>query len=417
MELSRNENKGKRPRWIAKIIGANVLAASLLLPACTSTPEAMSAAPIPTAEQEIPDAVDPAPNIQNDIKPPAPVADRLTRDTGIDMQSCLEFSICGTDLGVPFLLPNGSVGYLFGDTFAVAGPYIKNLPPGGDKWRSPVMMRSNDLPEVGKPITFDNAAGLGGKGIAPEVMYDGHRNGHEVTIFPNDAISLPDGRIVMSYMSVGSEITPKQASWSSAYAGLAVSYDGGNTFDRMLGQDTIPGPGDPVWMNTGDNLDANQMWSMQRDGDYVYILTARAGRQNGPMMMLRVPWQHITEKGYYECWNGSGFGGECQPLLPESKYGEPSLRKLNDGTWAMSYVDYTYTQLVTRTAKSPTGPWSEPKVQMSWLDLNSLYGGFIHPYSTADNLVLMVSTWQREDNGTELGKLLRYDVSHLNTTL
>ena len=394
MEISRKTNKKELPKWMKKVAGANMIAAAFFLPACTNA-SGMVESP------ETPSQTIPAP-------------DRLTRDTGMDMQPCYEFKVCGTDLGIPFLLNNGSVGYLFGDTFSVAGPYVKNLSPGGDKWRSPVMLRSNTTPTVGQPITFDNAAGLSGTGIAPEVMFNGHRRGREVSIFPNDGISLPDGRIIMSYMSVGSETTPDNVKWSSSYAGLAVSNNGGNSFDRMLGSDRIPGPGDPVWINNRNNTDPFQMWSMQRDGDYIYVVSVRAGRQQGPMMMLRVPWQHVMEKQYYECWNGSNFGGECQPLLPDSKYGEPSLRKLGD-TWVMSYVDYTRTQLVTRTADKPTGPWSEPKIQMTWSDLNALYGGFVHPYSTPDNLILMVSSWQREKDGSEYGKLIRYDVSHLNT--
>ena len=339
----------------------------------------------------------------------------------MDMDPCWRFTVCGTDLMVPFLLPNGSVGYMTGDTFAVAGPYQDPLPPGGDKWRSPVMLRSSEMPKLHDPIDFDSAAGLAGEGVAPEFIYNSHRrNGREVTVFPNDAVSLPDGSIIVSYQSVSGEISPDNANWTTNYSGLAYSTDG-NNFTRLLsGPNGNPGPGDPVWMNNGE-LDAAeaQMWSMQLDGDHIYIISVRPGRTPGPMVMLRVPWREVRDKGAYQCWNGKNWGGACVPLLPESKYGEPSIRKLSDGTWVMSYVDYTYTQLVTRTADNPTGPWSEPKVQMSWLDMNALYGGFIHPYSTKDNLILMVSTWQREidkDKYGKFGKLLRYDVSHLVTT-
>lgn len=396
MEIAKVKNKKELPMWMKKIAGANMIAAAFFIPACTNA-------------SGMPDSLITSEAAQKTQLPP--VADRITRDTGVDMQPCYEYEVCGTDLGIPFLLPNNSVGYVFGDTFSVKGPYVKNVRPGRDGWRSPVILRSNVIPKINEPISFDSAAGIRGGGTAPEVMHNGHRNAHEISIYPNDAISLPDGRVVMSYMSVGGDATDT-AKWVSSYAGLAVSNNGGNTFDRMLGSDNIPGPGDPVWMNNRNNTDPNQMWSMQRDGDYIYIITTRAGRQTGPMMMLRVPWQHVTEKSRYECWNGSGFGGECKPLLPESKYGEPSLRKLDD-TWVMSYVDYARAQLMTRTAKAPTGPWSESKVQMNWRDLNALYGGFIHPYSTPNNLILMVSTWQSEDDGTEHGKLLRYDVSHL----
>lgn len=344
--------------------------------------------------------------------PPPPVRQgKLTRDTGIDMQPCTDFGVCGTDLGIPFTLPNGSVGYLFGDTFRVAGPHIPNLPPGSDEWRSPVMLRSNVTPVEGQSIIFDSATGLAGKGTAPEFIFNMHRNSGEVSILPNDAVSFPEtGDIVVSYMSIAEGMTKDNPHWRTNYAGLAISHDG-NTFERIAAT-----PGAPIWSNNADNSDPFQMWSMQRDGDYVYIVTVRAGRQNGPMMLLRVPWNRILDKSSYACWNGLGWGGECNPLLPASRYGEPSLRKLSDGTWVLSYVDFTYTQLITRTAKSPEGPWSQSKIQLTWKQLNALYGGFVHPRSTKSNLIMMISVWQAKTNDPETeedDELIRYDVSHL----
>lgn len=347
--------------------------------------------------------------IKQPLPPPIKQGD-LTRDTGIDMQPCRDFGVCGTDLGIPFTLPNGSIGYLFGDTFVVAGPHIPNLEPGSDEWRSPVMLRSNITPVKGQPIIFDNAAGLIDKGLAPEFMLNKHRSDGEISILPNDGVSFPEnGQIIISYMSIGEGMTKDNPHWRTNYSGLAISYDG-NAFERIpLSVDA------PIWNNDIQNSDPYQMWSMQRDGDYVFIVTVRAGRQSGPMMLLRVPWDQMLKKSAYECWDGSGWGGACQPLLPLSKYGEPSLRKLSDGTWVLSYVDFTYTQLITRTAKKPEGPWSTEKVQLTWRQLNALYGGFIHPQSTASDLVLMVSAWQakvHDPNTDEDDELIRYDVSH-----
>ena len=391
-------------RWLTRLFVATMFAASLMAPATHAL------APSSTSFNPGPPPPAPAPNMTS-APPPAPILEGvLTRDTGMDTSACPRFIVCGTDLGIPFLLPNGSVGYLFGDTFAVAGPNIPNLRPGADHWRSPVMLRSNVMPVIGTPIKFDSAAALDGEGMAPEFMFNAHRDGYEISVLPNDGISLPNGDIVVSYMSIGEGMTKDNPHWRTNYAGLAISHDG-NAFERVPVQ-----PGAPIWANDNSNSDPFQMWSMQLDGDYVYIATVRAGRQDGPMMMLRVPWDRMLDKGAYVCWNGTGWGGDCQPILPNSKYGEPSLRKLSDGTWVMSYVDFTYTHVATRTASSPEGPWSEPKVQYTWKQLNALYGGFIHPYSTASNLIMMISTWQAKihDPDTEDDdELIRYDVNHL----
>jgi hypothetical protein len=419
-------DRARMPRWLARLAGMTAITAALVAPACSSNAESIAVQPDTGVTLDIPE---PSPIVNTEPQPEVLVQRRsITRDTGMDRDPCWRFAVCGTDLLVPFKMPNGSYAYMTGDTFVTKGPYEDPLPPGGDKWRSPAMLFASQVPQEHVPIHFDRAFGLEGEGVTPGFIYNSHRrNGREVTVFPNDGVSLPDGRIIVSYQSVGGpngEISPENANWSTNYSGLAVSHDDGRSFKRLLsGRDGHPGAGDPVWMNNEQNSDPNQMWSMQIDGDYVYIVSVRAGRTKGPMIMLRVPWREIENKGSYQCWNGTDWGGECAPILPDRKYGEPSIRKIDDGTpeglWVMSYVDYTFTQLETRTAKSPTGPWSEPKMQMHWHELNALYGGFIHPASTPDNLILMVSTWQREideDKYGKFGKLLRYDVSHFNTT-
>ena len=62
------------------------------------------------------------------------------RLTGADMYTATNWRVAGTDLGIPYVLENGSIGYLMGDTFG--GPW----PEGGDDHRSPVMLRSASNP-------------------------------------------------------------------------------------------------------------------------------------------------------------------------------------------------------------------------------------------------------------------------------
>lgn len=389
--------------WTARILGATslVTAAMLLAPA-----KEMDSA---TASFNTSVTAEPAPEPVIEQPAPSPLYDArtgLTRDTGMDAQSCYDFKVCGTDVGQPFLLPNGSVGYLFGDTFAIAGPFVKDSPPGADQYRAQAMLRSNVTPEKGEPIIFDSAAGLDGKGVAPETLGQWH-------ILLNDGVSLPNGDIVVSYQHTIAVDNP-DASWYTDYSGLAVSHDG-NTFE-LAG---------PIWKNdTENNLDPYQMWSMQRDGDYVYIVSVRTGRRPGPMMLFRARWDQMLQKNGYEYWNGTSWGEKANAKpLQTGHFGEPSLRKLSDGTWVISYADYYGgPKIVTRTlldpSTGPAGQWSAPKVQLTGSDLPNLYGGGIHPYSTADNPILMVSTWQTKGESKDIHdrELVRYDVSHLNTT-
>lgn len=316
------------------------------------------------------------------------------RLTGADLDTARRWNVAGTDLGIPYVLENGSIGYLFGDTFASAWPET------GTDWRSPVMLRSNVHPGAAGGVVFDSAARVWGDGRAPEIMYNGH-NGigiagiWEVTVIPNDGISFPEtGRQLVSYMSIEHwNAGPRNSLWKSNYAGLAYS-DNGNDFVRT----------DLRWPNNGDNSDPFQMWTMQRDGDWVYVFSTRAGRQDGPMMLRRVRWDRMFWPAEYEGWgwNGSnwGWGRPCTPIL-NGRFGEPSVRRLRDGTWVMCYLNAATGNIVTRRATGPDGLWTPEQIQVSWAQEPYLYGGFIHPWSSTavDDLHLMVSTWKRNSAG------------------
>lgn len=404
-ELVRKKERVYISDWVGRALSITSLTSMLMMPAGTYASLQPDAAPFNPGitlqdAQTSPPVEQTAPIITYNEKT------GLTRDTGTDMQSCLDFVVCGTDLGIPFRLPNGaSVGYLFGDTFAVKGPFIKDseLPPSGDQYRAQVMLRSDTIPTKGQPITFDGAAGLesANTGTAPEFLGQWH-------ILVNDGISLPDGSVVVSYQHTVEVNNPADNTWHTDYSGLAWSPDG-NHFELM----------GPHWENTQDNNDPYQMWSMQLDGDYVYIVSDQAGRKSGPMMLFRVRWDEMFNADAYTYWNSTDWGNK-QDALPimDGHFGEPSLRKLSDGTWVLGYTDYTGApKIVTQTLKNPeTGPegeWNKPKVQLTWQQQPFLYGGFIHPDSTADNLILMVSVWQKQNDGSEHGKLVQYDVSHL----
>lgn len=320
------------------------------------------------------------------------------RLTGADLDTNARWNVAGTDLGIPYVLENGSIGYLFGDTFNTPFP---EGPPVPNDWRSPVMLRSNVHPGSPEGIVFDSAAKVAGNGRAPELFFNAHdmskRWGNppsEFTVIPNDGISFPETkRQIISFMSINHWDPVGGAQWRTGYAGLAYS-DNGNDFVRV----------NITWPNNEANTDPFQMWTMQRDGDYVYIFSVRAGRQQGPMMLQRVHWTKMFDKGAYEGWgwNGTdwGWGRPCTPIL-EGRFGEPSVRRLSDGTWAMSYLNATIGAIVTRTASRPDGVWSNEKIQLTSLEEPNLYGGFIHPWSTSkpNDLHLMVSKWTRGPDG------------------
>lgn len=323
----------------------------------------------------------------------------ITRVTGADMTPCFNWQVCGTDLGIPYKRADGSVAYIFGDTFSTRNPEDN---PAINGWRSPVILRANANVTPSQNM-FVGAAGAPGNSFAPGVI-KGAKPANEFTAIPNDGVSIPElGIEVLSYQSVRSWNQIGDENWQTNLSGLVVSTDGGNSFDRT----------GPVWINDANNNSPYQMASMQRDGDYVYILSVAAGRQNGRMMLQRVPALQILNPSAYQCWGGgTTWGNTCRALLT-GRFGEPSLRKLADGKWVMSYLDISKAAIVTRSASAPQGTWSKPKTQLSARQLPNLYGGFIDPYSTKSKLRLSVSTWQR----TATGQTIRYDTNILTTSL
>ena len=418
-ELMRRKRWEREPTWKQRIIGSIGVAAVLMAlspspsvntinhstHAQSSSSQKAESTPEYTedqAEELRPQLIE----IKINQPPPPPlIIGEITRDTGTDSQSCKEFYVCGTDLGIPVKLNDGSTAYLFGDTLAVAGPHLE-LPPGVDHYRAQAMLISNTIPIAGESIIFDRAIGLDGSGIAPDLFGWGH------TV--SDGVAIPGtDNIAVSYQ----DIKGGQPYWKTDQAGIAWSANGGNNFE-LIG---------PIWENNEDNTDPYQMWSMQRDGEWVYIVSTRAGRQPGPMMLFRVPVDQMLEKDAYKYWDGEDWGeqNDAQAIM-NGHFGEPSMRKLSDGTWVLAYADYNgYPKIVTQTLENsddgPTGVWSEPKIQLTWHDLPFLYGGFIHPDSTPDNLILMVSSWKREKEPDapkeDKGELVWYFVGHLVTKL
>ena len=320
-----------------------------------------------------------------------PAAVFRKRLTGSGTAAARRWGVVGSELGVPYAVPDGGVGYLFGDTFGGAWPESRQ------DWRSTVMLRSWARPGGAMGVVFDGAVGVRGDGRAPGLVHNGYRGigidgVWEETAIPTDGISFPEnGRHVISYVSVERRDADSPGSLGTTnYAGLAYS-DDGQSFVRT----------NRKWWNDADNSDPRQLWTMQRDGGWVYVFSVPSGWHHGGMMLRRVRWDRMLSPEEYDGWGFNGrdwsWGRPCTPILT-GRFGGPSVRRLGDGTWVMSYLNAATRCIVTRTSTGPDRPWSAEKVQVTWAQESHLYGGFVHPWSTArsNDLHLMVSTWKRD---------------------
>jgi hypothetical protein len=333
-------------------------------------------------------------------------AARFVRDiTGPGITS--RFGFNGTDLGIAFQLPNGSGMYLFGDTFN--GPCPS---PGG--WRAPAALRSQtgftSGTELANGIEWDNAVG---GAYAKELVHNDHQMNvahgpggsykfSELTVIPSDGISI-GGKV---YMFASSVHDWSVIGWITNYCFISVSGDPyGENWVRT----------DVQWLNDG-KVDLRQQITLDKAGDgWVYAVGSSFSRATDGMLLMRVREEDLMNLARWQEWGWSESEGwkwrapyQGTPFLSDS-CGETSLRKIQD-TWVLSYYDVKKYAIVTRYTKNIEGEWSEPKVQVvggTWGSCGDergcpagtvaeLYGGYIHPASTLDELTLILSQWKTE---------------------
>lgn len=71
-----------------------------------------------------------------------------------------------------------------------------------------------------------------------------------------------------------------------------------------------------------------------------------------------------------------------------ARYDEKSRR------WQLTYLDaFRGGAIVLRKAREPQGLWSEPSELVHSSKYDQLYGGFMHPWSSGEDLYFTMSTW------------------------
>jgi hypothetical protein len=118
----------------------------------------------------------------------------------------------------------------------------------------------------------------------------------------------------------------------------------------------------------------------------------------GSIGLARVPADQVLNKSAYQYWqhgNWTPVGGfnEATPIV-NAPAGELSVRyEEATGKWQMSYLDTSKAAIVLRESDSPQGEWSDGAPMVSAMEYPELYGGFIHPWSSGEDLYFTLSTW------------------------
>lgn len=316
------------------------------------------------------------------FSPRASAAGPLTIDRMgvlVGTQSPVQYGIGATDLGIPALTPDGRQLWMFGDTFG------DNV--GGSNWRSPVALYSSTT-NLNAGVTFNGAAGAGANTqvSAPQLWYYPHDH-YFKTVIPSDVITVGN-RMYLHAIVNGPEFGDVR--WTEIWK----SDDNGAT-----------------WQHTGVQFPADMAggkfqcitWGLGSDG-YVYIYGTGFQRDKG-LVLYRVASNQMTNASAYQPWgfsNGSwGWGKPVTQILP-GKFGEMCLRPLG-GKWILTWFnagDYRIDAMILNT---PTDNlYTAEKITLlhgcEWNEEDNthvaqLYGGYIIPGSTLNDLHLSVSQW------------------------
>ncbi|MBL1073217.1 DUF4185 domain-containing protein [Nocardia sp. 2] len=368
---------------------------SVALPQISIKPEP-EIIPVPVPGGEPPEP-QPAPEAAVQVAAPGPVAapvgapglesvrvvGQLT-GPGSANRTDMRWSVDGTDLGLMWETKPGEVAVVFGDTFG------KGWQPGGagtdqQDWRSNVIGYSTDT-DLSDGLTLDTFA-QDSRCHAAEILSSRKIGNYEVTTIPTSGFALDD-RQYLTYMSV-KRWSKIPGMWWTNHGGIAWSDDNGSTWTKSQWAQ---------WDNLF-GLGRFQVATMVPHGDHVYMFGTPNGRI-GVIGLARVPKDQVLNKTAYQYW----IDGVWQPAATAHEFfatpvvsgtaSELSIRyDTASGRWQMVYLDTLRHQIVLRTAAEPQGAWSEPVALLDTDDYPTAYGGFIHPWSTGNELYFAVSTW------------------------
>jgi hypothetical protein len=296
-------------------------------------------------------------------------------------RTATRFAVHATDLGVMWRDSRGRVAIAFGDTYGEGWGGHGAGPETAD-WRYNTLAHSNDR-RLSDGLRIDSMVTDRPRHAAQILAAD--PDVPEVTVIPTAAISS-GGLDCIHYMSVRSWGTGGE--WTTNYAGLAISDDGGRTWTK---------PTSARWANQGGGS-GFQLGAMARHRGHVYLFGTPDGRL-GDARVARVVEDAVSRPAAYEYWTGTAWEGgtaidTAVPVM-SGPVGELSVQ-YNTVTrqWVALHLDEHRAAIVLRTAPAPTGPWTAGQAVADGVQHPGLYGAFLHPDSAGSSVLhFAMSRW------------------------
>ncbi|MGV0744505.1 DUF4185 domain-containing protein [Mycolicibacterium sp. XJ870] len=386
--------------------------------------------------------------------------------------------VAGTDLGIMWVsgytdpeTGKAIIYTLFGDTYS--GPNMT-----GD-WRNNVLFRTSDT-DLTDGLQFSDAlihagAGPGVPGTpewygtdgppagAAQIIYDPGYDGlfgRTYTMIPTSAIAITDdeGNITQYATVMSIRTWDNPGSWTTNYAAIAYSTDGGETW--TVDEDTVRSSGwlraGPAYVPGDEHFQQNALVMSDDPADqYVYVYGTPSGRQ-GSAYLARVEKDQITNLDAYEYWSGEDSAGQGQWVTGDPSAAVPVFgssetdflprlynvidcftfgffSKIANGIWvgglptnghvsemSVQYNEYLdqyvvlYTDrgnnVVMRVSESPQGEWSDTTTLVSNnLATNTgMYAPMVHPMSGTDYF----NTTDADGNVVDNSQYIYYNLSY-----
>ncbi|WP_132119123.1 DUF4185 domain-containing protein [Actinocrispum wychmicini] len=285
------------------------------------------------------------------------------------------FGIHATDLGILWDNGQGRLLVAFGDTYGAEWGGHGAGPAHAD-WRCNVLASSSNR-DLDRGLRLDSVVARA-DGVAAQII-ERDRGVDENTVIPNSGIAV-DGYNYLHYMSVREW---RADGWSTNYAGVAVSADGGATWTKPPGA---------RWVNSAKDDHPFQICAFASTADHVYLMGTTNGRFGGAYLGRCRRWDVLVPSAY-EYWSGT-WGKDATPVM-SGPVGEMSVGfNKHFGQWLCLHLDEHRAAIVLRTAPELTGPWTDGQVMADGRDIPALYGGYLHPWAMDDATVYWtLSQW------------------------